>query len=309
MERAYTRARDLCERLGDSPELFSVLPGLHVIHHMRAELRWAFKIAEQLLARAQIAQHPTLLLNGHLALGETSYWLGELLSAREHYEMSISFFDQERLGHPSGISMFDEGIVGISHAALTLSQLGYPDQALERGSAALALAKELSRPFSLADAKLSAVFLYKYRREQLAAQQIAESLSALSEECGLSQYVAYSTILRGWQMTRQGQNKLGIVEMQKGLAASRAAGDETTRPYFLCFLAEACMETGRLDDGQTALAEALAAADEREVRNYEAETRRLMGELLMGQKDSNAVEAQRCFERAIELHENRAPNH
>jgi hypothetical protein len=108
------------------------------MHHIRAELRWAYKIAQQLLARAQIAQHPTLLLHGHLALGETSYWLGELLSAREHYEMFNSFFDQERLGHQSAISMFDEGIVGISHAALTLWQLGYPDQALERGSAALA---------------------------------------------------------------------------------------------------------------------------------------------------------------------------
>jgi predicted ATPase len=107
-------------------------------------------------------------------------------------------------------------------------------------------------------------FLYEYRCEQRAARQIAESLSAISEECGLSQYVAYSTILCGWEMTRQGQNKLGIAEMQKGLAASRAAGDETTRPYFLCLLAEACMETGRLDDGMTVLAEAVAAADELE---------------------------------------------
>ena len=39
------------------------------------------------------------------------------------------------------------------------------------------------------------------------------------------------------------------------------------------------METGRLDDGLSALTEALAAADENEIRFYEAETHRLKGEL------------------------------
>jgi hypothetical protein len=48
-------------------------------------------------------------------------------------------------------------------------------------------------------------------------------------------------------------------------------------------LAEVCKETGRLDDGLGALTEAPAAADERESRNYEAETNRLRGELLLKQ--------------------------
>ena len=35
--------------------------------------------------------------------------------------------------------------------------------------------------------------------------------------------------------------------------------------------------------------------------NYEAETNRLKGELLLKQENSNAAEAQSCFERAIEI--------
>ena len=61
------------------------------------------------------------------------------------------------------------------------------------------------------------------------------------------------------------------------------------------------METGRLDDGLSALTEALAAADEHEDRLYEAEIHRLKGELLLKQDDSNAAEAQSCFQRAIEI--------
>jgi predicted ATPase len=61
------------------------------------------------------------------------------------------------------------------------------------------------------------------------------------------------------------------------------------------------MKTGRLDDGLSALTEALAVADEREARVFEAETHRLKGELLLKQDDSNAAEAQNCFARAIEI--------
>jgi predicted ATPase len=61
------------------------------------------------------------------------------------------------------------------------------------------------------------------------------------------------------------------------------------------------MKTGRLDDGLSALTEALAVADEREARVYEAEAHRLKGELLLKQNNSNAAEAQSCFQRAIEI--------
>jgi predicted ATPase len=66
-------------------------------------------------------------------------------------------------------------------------------------------------------------------------------------------------------------------------------------------LAEACVKTSRLDDGLSALTEALAAADKNEMRFYEAETHRLKGDLLLKQDDSNAAEAQSCFQRAIEI--------
>ena len=96
-------------------------------------------------------------------------------------------------------------------------------------------------------------------------------------------------------MAEQGRNEEGIAQIQEGLAALRATGAEVERPDDLCLLAEACMKTGRLDDGLSALTEALAVADEHEDRYYEAETHRLKGELLLRQDDSNAAEAQRCF--------------
>jgi predicted ATPase len=107
-------------------------------------------------------------------------------------------------------------------------------------------------------------------------------------------------------MAEQGRNEEGIAQIQEGLVAYRATGAELWRPCYLCLLGEACMETGRLDDGLSALTEALAAADENEIRFYEAETHRLKGELLLRQNDSNTAEAQNCFQRAIEIARNQS---
>jgi predicted ATPase len=66
-------------------------------------------------------------------------------------------------------------------------------------------------------------------------------------------------------------------------------------------VAEACVATGRLDDGFSALTEAQAVADKNEEREHEAEIHRLKGELLLRRDESNAAEAQGCFQRSIEV--------
>jgi predicted ATPase len=226
--------------------------------------------------------------------------MGEFLPARELLESAINLDDPER-HRPLTFRYGDAGVRCLSYAAWTLWQLGYPDQALKRGNEALASAQRLSHPFSLAFARNFVGFLRQYRREVCAAQETAESTIALCAEHGLTDFLGIATILRGWAMAEQGRNEEGIALIQEGLAAHRATGAQMTRPYFLCLLAEACRETGRLDDGLSALTEALAAADENEIRFYEAETHRLKGELLLKQDDSDAAEAQSCFERAIEI--------
>jgi AAA ATPase domain/Adenylate and Guanylate cyclase catalytic domain len=53
--------------------------------------------------------------------------------------------------------LLDPGVYCLTHAAMTLWQLGYPDQSLKKSTAALALAQGLSHPFSLAYAEFSSV--------------------------------------------------------------------------------------------------------------------------------------------------------
>jgi predicted ATPase len=302
VEQAYARALELCERLGDPPELFPALYGLWINHLLRAQLRTAYELAERLLQRAQSAHDPTLLMCARYALGNTSSWMGKLLLAREHFEMAISLYDRER-DRPLAFRYggVDVGGSCLSVAAWTLWHLGYPDQALKRGNEALALSQTLSHPLSLAAAEFFFGVLRQFRREARAAQETADALIALCAEHGFTYWSALAAIFRGWAMAEQGRNDEGMAQIQEGLAGIRATGSQLNRPYFLCLLAEACTKSGLIDDGLGALMEALAAVDEHENRQYEAEIHRLKGELLLKQDDSNATEAQSWFERAIEI--------
>jgi predicted ATPase len=283
------------------------LLGLWFTYLLGGELRKAYELTEELLRRAEGAHDPALLTYAQVARGTTSYWKGEFPSTRANLENAFTLYDPER--HRPLIFRYggpDTGVRCLSYAALTLWHLGYPDQALKRGNEALALAQALSHPFSLAIAQSFVGVLRQYRREARAAQEKAEGAIALSVEHGISDYVAFATSLRGWAMAEEGCHEEGIAQLQEGLAATRAIGLELTRPIFLCLLAEACMETGRLHDGLSALTEALAAADEHENRHHEAEIHRLKGELLLKEDHSNAAEARSCFERAIEIARNQS---
>jgi predicted ATPase len=126
VEQAYTRARELCQQVGDTPQLFPVLRGLWVFYVSRAELRAARELGEQLLSLAQRAPTPALFLEAHRALGETLYWLGALAPARQSLEQGMSLYDPQQ--HRSHAFLYgeDAGVVCLSYAALALWSQGYP---------------------------------------------------------------------------------------------------------------------------------------------------------------------------------------
>ena len=292
----------MCERLGEPPELFHVLFGLWTVHFLRDELPAAFELGQQMLHRAQTAHDPALLMFAHEALGDTSYQMGELLLAKEHLDLAISLYDRES-HRPLALSFtgLDSEVQCLSYAAFVTWALGYPDQALEQGNAAIALARGMSQPYSLAFAEHFLGFVHQYRREAGAAQAHGEAVIALCADHGFTGQMAMTTMLLGQAMAEQGRNREGIARMEETLTAFRAIGLALARPTFLTRLAQAYVETGRGVEAERALAEALAAGEENEDHQDEPERHRVKGELLLRQNDSRVAEAQSCFERAIEI--------
>jgi class 3 adenylate cyclase len=93
VERAYSRARDLCRQGEATLQLAPVLQGLWHFHLLRAELQTARELGEQLLSFAQRIQAPDLFPEAHRAVGEALLWLGELPTARAHLEQGIACYE------------------------------------------------------------------------------------------------------------------------------------------------------------------------------------------------------------------------
>jgi predicted ATPase len=299
VEQAYTRARELCRHIGETPQLFPALLGLSIYYVVRAELQTARELGAQLLSLAQRTQDPVLLVEAYYSLGVTCFWLGEFAPAREYLEQGIVHYDPQR--HRAHLALFgqDGGAVCLCRVAPVLWYLGYPDQALARGHEALILARELSHPFSLAYVLLWIAVLYNLRQEIQETQELADAVTGLSTERGFPYWSTQGTILQGWALAAQGQRAEGMAQIQQGLVALRATGTEVLRPYYLGLLANEFGKMGQVREGLALLDEALALVHKTGERWPEAGLHRLKGELLLSA--DNHTEAEGCFHLALEV--------
>jgi len=313
VESTFVRARELCDRLGDSPQQFMVLGGLFSFYVVRSQLQAACEVAEQLLALAERQLDTSLRLVAHWALGQTLLFQGALVPARARLEHGIALYKPQehyalsvRAGFPGDLGVFCR-----CFAAHTLWHLGYPDQALRHIREALSLAEVLAHPFSRALALAYAAMLYQFRREQRLAQEAAETAITLCQEQGFSYYLAWVTIMKGWALTAQGPSEEGMAQMRQGLAAIRATGAALRQPYYLALLAEAHGQAGQVESGLALLAEGLTEVHGHGECWQEAELHRLRGVLLLragvratcshANSDADSIDtgAEQCFQQAL----------
>ncbi len=318
-ERAYSRARRLCERIGEAPQLFLVLWNLWHLYQGQGQWGTAHELAAQLFLLAERAQEPSLLLQACHALWATMSFAGEFVSARNYAEQGIALYDsRQHSSHALLYGAHDPGVCCQAVSSYVLWYLGYPEQALRRSREALNLAQELSHPYNLIMALFSIIQIHQAGREAQVTQEQAEAMIMLSDEQGFPSSLAWGTILRGWGLVEQGQDEKGIAQMSQGFDAYRVTGAGLHRPYLLGLLAEAYGEVGKTKEGLSVIAEALTTVETGE-RWYEAELYRLKGELSLksrqvkaGQDKSEVTnpqsptpypqsEAEECFQRAIEV--------
>jgi ATP/maltotriose-dependent transcriptional regulator MalT len=186
------------------------------------------------------------------------------------------------------------GVACLTNVASVLWLPGYPEQALQKSREALRLAQELAHPFSLTFASYFAAELHQYRHEWQRARELTEAAITLARAQGFPFWVVLGTVLQGWSLAEQGQQKEGLAQMHQSLAVVQATGAEIARPRFLTLLAEVCGKVGQVEAGLSALTEALAAVESTQERCYAAEVHRLQGELLLQQPLPDTHQAAAC---------------
>jgi predicted ATPase len=274
VEQAYARARQLCQHVGDTAELFPALVGLATFCLIRTDLPTTYALGEQLVRLAQRTQRPAHLAEAHRMLGTALLYRGELDTATAHLQQSLAFPPVQ--SHQGAL---DTGVAALTYMALGLWLRGYPDQALQSIGQALTQAKRLSHPLSLAFALYGAAQLHQMRRAADMTLAYAQQLHTLAGEQGLPFWQATGAILHGWALAFQGHGEESLRQVRQGFAAYQTTGADLGRPYVLAILAEAYGRAGQPERALRALDEALAAAHHSAERYFEAEVYRLRGEL------------------------------
>jgi predicted ATPase len=140
----YTRARALCAQLGDSPQRVPMLWGLWLFHLARGELRTAQALAEECLQLAEQTQEAGLLLEAHLAVGDTCLWRGEFTRARGALEQSRALYQPQHHTLTPLYGNCNPQVYGLARLGLPLWSLGYAEQARKWSREAKGLLDELA---------------------------------------------------------------------------------------------------------------------------------------------------------------------
>jgi predicted ATPase len=299
--RAYTQARVLSERVGETTQLFTSTWGLWLNNLQRGQGNTAHEFSGQLLNIAKGQSDAALELQAHHAAWTTTLLRGEAGGCREHSARGLALYDEElHRSHRFSYGGHDPGVCGGVFHGLALWLLGYPNQAEESIKEAVTLGRKLSHPFSSAVGLGFATFIHHFRGEPAAAEAWAKELIAICSDSSIPHFLAQGTILYGWAVAEQGRGKEGIDNISEGLENLRATGAKMLAPYFLAIAAESYARNEEYAKSARALEEAFESADQSGELWWTSELHRLRGRLLMA-TSKDVVEAEKSFVQALTI--------
>ncbi len=300
-EQTYTRARELASEIADSHEVPRVLVGMGDVHIMRGNIATAFEIAQEALSAAERTGDAVDLLGAHVQVGESSLLQGNFSRALHHYDHSIRAYDPQAHGSLAYTLGWDAGVVTRGDAAVCHFYLGYPDRGLVGSEEAMALAKRVGHPLSLAVALAWGGLVRFELGDFERMRQRAGELIGLAEQVGLPFWSGHGRVLRGWVRVASGESEAGIAEMQEGLIELDRKGIAILAPWSLSMLAQGLQKVGRHDEALGALGLGVACAKKGQ-HYYDAELHRQRAEILLAM-DGHAVEeeAEVLFGQSLEI--------
>jgi tetratricopeptide (TPR) repeat protein len=298
VEEAYGRALRLAEEAGELPRRFSVLRSLASFHLSRGEFDKAVAVGGELLELAERQDEPGLQVEGHLVVGSSVAFQGEIATGLDHLDRAIALFDPGR--HQPGPFRLgpSSGVVAHTTSALLLWLVGDPEAAVERAGRAVDLARQLNHPVTLAYTLFHVGVLDLWQRELELVQQRAGEVLEVAEEHDYPIWKAVGLALQGVAMTGLGQPDEGLACMDRGIALYQGM---TTPPIFwpllLSVRARGFALAGRPDEGLHLIDEALEMTSRDDFLYPEFAL--LKGDLLVALDDAGAAEP--LFQSALEV--------
>jgi class 3 adenylate cyclase/predicted ATPase len=297
--QVYARARQLWEQLGSPCEFLQIPFGQSRYYMYRGEFDLAQRLAEDLLRLSSQRNDAAGLVLGHCSSGRNLSLIGRFVSSRSDLEEALALYDpicHRALVREAGV---DPQVLSRAFLGVVLLCLGYPDQAVARSSAAIAEARRLAHPPSLASALAIGAGLLSLSGDNAALGERADELVTITTEHGFPAWRAQGTIYRGYAKVKNGDVVKGVTLLRGGLSAYRTTGTETWMPHLIALFAEACQIAGQIEEGLTLLDDALQTVERTREHWVEAELNRQKGQLLLRQGHTKAAE--KLYRKALSI--------
>ena len=294
-------ALELSQAAGENAQLYPVLRGLFSFYSLRGEFEKGFSIGEQILSLAKLNDNLNMQVDGHFVLGTSYLFTGNYQHGLEHLEKSISLIDparrrsgRYRMGNYPGVSSYNA-------LSLILWGLGYPERALNHANQAVALAKKLNHPYSLAYALFHAGFLHHWRREVEISLEYAQEVLELAKPHKFQIWHAVGACLHGAGLASLGRVEEGLAEIERGVDTYQEKSPPVFWPLLRSLQAGVYGQAGKTKQGLALINEVLNFPQQGYGKVMLVDLYRLKGALLLALSPEKLPEAEDCFLRAHEI--------
>ncbi len=304
-EAAYARALTLCERLGDVPELASTLFGLWRFDVAARPLGETHDVVKRLSRLADEKQDTELHVVACYALGYTTLCMGKLSDARASLEEGIARYLPTQRNAAIYRAGQDPGVACRAYLAMAEWLLGFPERAQSLTRESVELAEEVDDAYSLAYALC---FIGATVSEACGSDRstlVQRGLDVATRE-GFPFWIVNGRVHRASMCFDDERSGSALDELRDSVLGMSRLGVHIHRPYLMTLLARAYQQVGRIDEGLQVLDDAQRSIDARGERWWEAEVRRLRGELLLPRSATSANDAEACIEQALDISRNQA---
>jgi predicted ATPase/class 3 adenylate cyclase len=296
--RAFARARELSERVGETPQLLPVVWGQFIRGFVGGDQGAARDTAGELIRLADRMGDSGGREMGCAGRGCALLHLGELAPARAAFleALEVDVPDEREQTYLYGQS---GRVLALAYLSLASLLLGDPDAAQDYSGRSLREARDLSHPITLCFAHSIATRLHLIGRNPKAKAEHADAVMRLAGEQGLELWRALAEIYSGWSRVDAGRDDEGIALMRPGLARYREIGARLWVPQYLVTLAVAQAKAGDGEQALATLAEASEVSDSSGEHWTDAEIHRVIGDILMSAPRPDTARAETEFRTAL----------
>ena len=301
VERAYARARALCDRGGDAKQAAYALIGLAIFHFNRGEAARGEELAAGALEIARREQDDTLRLLARVQLAVPTLYQGRFAESLDHADEAARVYRPQEHAWVAFRYGTDQGVAAHCLAALALAQLGHPERALARVEDASRLARELGHPFNVVYALFFESVIQWCRGDPAAQERAADELLAIAEEQGFSLFRGNGQMFRAAARATMTADDSAIADFMEGAARTASTGSMGGAPALVALLAEAQRAAGKPEDALVTVDGGLAVSAQTGQPYWDAELHRLRAELLLDLQRDDVAAVETELGSAIEI--------